>query len=131
MRYVAKDVSTKRRGPDFKPFEVQVPQYDSLEEFVQAAGGNEQGLKFVNSATATGAVNGSRASCANAKKEQADDEVIAEARSVARNYTPTGSERGPGQKAKLAAMDDFLSRVKRGEDVSQEELLAMAAKFGA
>lgn len=130
MRYATREVSTKRNGSEFK-FEVEVPQYDSLDEFAQAAGGVDNALKFVNSAAATGSVNGARAAARNAKAETADEAVVNEARATAKGYTPTGGERGPGQKAKVAAFDEIMARVKRGEEVSQEELAALAGKFGA
>jgi hypothetical protein len=135
MRFEKREVSTGRDddavfGGKVK-FEVEVPQYESISEFVSAAGGEDKALEFANGAVATGAVNGARAYTRNAPKDSPETEVIEKATATARGYTPTGGQRGPSKKEKLATFDALMQRIKRGEEVGDDELEALADKYGA
>lgn len=144
MRYAEREVSTKHPVLGELKFTVQVPQYDSEAEY-QASVPAEDRLKFTNGNVATGSVNGARAYARSAEvaadaskeaKEAATVELIEKARAVAKQYTPTGSDRGPSKKEKLATFDALMERVRKaatgqGAMPSEEELLQYAEKFGA
>ena len=137
MQQLKKAVSTKRTiaseveggAPtvDELKFEVLAPQYDSFEEFVQAAGGDEAALKFINGAASTGAVNAARASARNS--EAAADVAISAARAAAAGYKPSGDTRGPSKKAKLDDFEAIMAAIKAGKAPTMEELQAIAEKY--
>lgn len=129
MQFATRDCSTKHPKLGNLKFEVQVPQYESHEEFIGAAGGDESALKFDNGATATAANNVARATARNSSAETID-EVIALARAASKRYCPTGVDRGPSKKAQLESFQSLLRKAKSGEAVSTEELAALAEKFG-
>lgn len=132
MRYVKRTVSTNHPKHGELKFEVEVPQYDSNDEFVQAAGGEEPALKVSNGATATGAVNGARAYARNASETATIENIVAKARTVSRDYTPTGQERGPSKKERLAEFDIMVKSFQEtGELPSADVLEKYAQKFGA
>ena len=131
MRYEKRTVSTNHPEHGELKFEVEVPQYDSVDEFVQASGGQEAALKVCNGSTATGAVNGARAYARNASETAAAAEIVEKARTVSKGYTPTGVERGPSKKEKLVEFDTMMARIREGERPSSDELDALAEKFGA
>ena len=130
MRFRKKDVSTKRNGEEWK-FEVEVPEFESWEEACSASGGEDEALKYFNSAVATGAVNGARATARSAPDgvDTDLDEWEGKARTVSRGYKPSGAERGPSKKAKVEAFDAIMARMKAGDMPSEEELKAMADKY--
>lgn len=129
MQYGTRDCSTKHQTHGNLKFEVQVPQYENLEEFVSASGGDEQALKFVNGAVATSANNVARSTTRGSSAETAD-EAIALGRAASKKYQPTGVDRGPSKKAQLESFQSLLRKAKSGEAVSTEELAALAEKFG-
>ena len=131
MRYATRTVSTKRPGHGEFKAEVEVPQAESWAEIPQWIGSEEKALEFFNGAAATGAVNGSRAYARNAPEGESNDDILEKTRTVAHGYVPTGAERGPSKKERLATFDSLMARVRSGQEVSNEELEAIASKFGA
>jgi len=65
MRYEKIEVSTTRpAGAKLAgkvTVEAEAPQYESMDEFVQAAGGADKALEYVNGSVSTSAGNGGRA----------------------------------------------------------------------
>lgn len=108
-------------------FDVEAPQYDSFDEFISAAGGQEPGLKFINGACATAAVNSARAT-ARAHTGTAEEAQKA-GQAAAAGYKPSGDTRGPSKKAKLDDFEAIMARIKRGDMPSNEELLAISDKY--
>lgn len=134
MRYADREVSTKHPKHGELKFTVAVPQYDSEAEFGAAVPAEER-LKFINGNVATGAVNGARAYARGAADTETVESIIEKSKAVAKGYTPTGGERGPSKKEKVATLDSLAQRIRdaaagKGTMPTEAELLAMADKFG-
>jgi hypothetical protein len=135
VRYTLIEVSTTR--PQAAKFggkvklELEAPEFESHDEFIQACGGSDEALKWVNGNVATGAGNGARAYIRSAPEDAPESDIHEKANTISRGYAPTGSERGPSKKERLATFDALMARIKRGERVSDSELESLAGKFGA
>ena len=133
-QYQQRKVSTKRSAEDgtVEAFEctVEVPQAESVEEAVSWSGGEEDFLKFVNGAIATGAVNGARQFARNASVDKLSAvEVAAKCQTIARGYRPSGSERGPSKKEQIAEFQGLMARINSDNPPSEDELRALAQKY--
>jgi hypothetical protein len=107
--------------------DVEVPQVESLEEFSQFAGGNDNAVAFINNAIETAAKNGGRAMLRNAAEDADKTELFAKVQSTTRDYTPGTAQRGVSQKAKAASYDAVKELVESGKEFTKEELLALLA----
>lgn len=133
MQFTDRDVSTKRtfeNGETEKiQFKVPCPQYESIEEFVEAASGKEEALRFVNGAVATAAVNGARQYARTAADNVKNEEIFRRGSEIAKGYTPSGRERGPSNKARVAEHKALMDALNSDNPPSMEELLAMAQQY--
>jgi hypothetical protein len=93
--------------------DVEVPQVESLEEFSQFAGGNDNAVAFINNAIETAAKNGGRAMLRNAAEDADKTELFAKVQSTTRDYTPGTAQRGVSQKAKAASRRKSCSLCSR------------------
>ena len=107
--------------------DVEVPQVESLEEFSQFAGGNDNAVAFINNAIETAAKNGGRAMLRNAAADADKDALFDKVKSTTRDYTPGTAQRGVSQKAKAASYDAVKELVESGKEFTKEELLALLA----
>jgi hypothetical protein len=139
MRFVAskKPVAGKHKKLGAFSVKVEVPQVESLQEFVSFAGGDDKALIFVNRAIETAAKNGGRAKARNLdeKNVTADQlaeggEAYADILKVVREYTPQTS-REPGiSAAKSKEVVSTLSKAiadPNKKSWTREEIEAMLA----
>src|SRR3990167_4038000 len=123
MRYEKIEVSTTRpAGAKLAgkvTVEAEAPQYESMDEFVQAAGGADKALEYVNGSVSTSAGNGGRAYLRGAPETAEEAEIINKVRAITRGYTPTGGGRGP---SKARTVLSLLERLRQGELPSEDEL---------
>lgn len=109
--------------------DVEVPQMDSVEEFIQFCGGNDGALEFVNSQIETNAKNGGRAALRNLPENANMDEARPKIQGIVKDYTPQSSgDRQPSTKKKAAVLDDIASLVNSGQEFTKEQLLELLAK---
>lgn len=128
---------------------VEVPQYESLAEFVQSVKGDANALDYINGQVATGAKNVGRAMLRNA-----EDTVAAEKqtqtrqdptdptktvtvavfpalyKSVAdavRSYVPSADASSVSIKSKAEQRDALKAALESGKTLTREDLLAMLA----
>ncbi len=140
MKYAVLEVSTKVAGVE-QTWQCEVPQVDTFDELVSIAGGLDKALDWANGHMSTDAGNAGRPVVRNltipANVRPGTDEftklveaAVARAQAASRGYTPQGA-RAPGVKAKAAAFDEMLARIKRGEKVDDQYLETIAQQFGA
>lgn len=140
MKYAVIEVSTKVAGVE-QTWQAEAPQIDTFDELVSIAGGPDKALDWANGHLSTDAGNAGRPLVRNltipANVRPGTDEfntlvqaAIGKAQAASRGYTPQGA-RAPGVKAKAAAFDEMLARVKRGEAVDDAYLETLASQFGA
>lgn len=140
MRYPVIEVSTKVAGQEVT-WQAESPAVDSFEELNSIAGGLDKALEWVNGHLATDSGNAGRPLVRNLtipanvhagtpEFQALVQSAITKAQSASRGYTPQGA-RAPGVKAKAAAFDELMARVKRGETVSDSDLEALATQYGA
>src|SRR5215203_1324321 len=130
MKFVKADkpVTTKHAKLGEISVDVEVPELESIDEFVQFAGGNDGALEFINNAVATAAKNGGRAALHNADENANVDALKADIASIVKDYTPrSGGERSPIKTKKLAAFDNIKALVESGAELTREQLLEMLA----
>lgn len=129
MRFVKSDkpIGTKHAKLGEIEVDVEFPQVDSLDEFIQFAGGQQEALDYINSAVETAAKNGGRAALRNLA-ENADIAVARpKIQAIVKEYTPQSSgERAPSKK-KAAAFDNVAALIESGKEFSREDLLAILA----
>lgn len=140
MRYATIEVSTKVAGFEVK-WQAEAPLLETLNELDAAAGSPDKAIDWANGHISTDAGNAGRPIVRNvtipAGVTPGSEEfwaivnpAISKAQSASKNYSPQGA-RAPGVKAKAAAMDDLVSRLKRGEKVSDDYLEQLATQYGA
>ena len=112
--------------------DVEVPQYESRDEFLEAAGSEEVELAFVNKAIANVAAQRARNSLTSSDKTTEDEKtVIANARKLARETVPTDRTRaGAGVKDRAEAGKELAERMLRGEKLSPDDVAKYAKLFG-
>lgn len=123
-----KPVTTNRKKLGEISLEVEVPQVESIEEFVSLCGGTDGALEFVNNAIETAAKNGGRAALRNAADDANIDELKTRVLGIVKDYTPqTGGDRAPSKAKKAQAFDSVKALVESGKEFTRDELLAMLA----
>lgn len=130
MKFVKSDkpVTTKHAKLGEIKVEVEVPQIESLDEFVQFAGGADNALAFINGAIETNAKNGGRAALRALPENANLDESTAKIQNIVKEYAPAaGGDRQPGKAKKAAAFDNVKELVESGKEFTREELLAILA----
>jgi hypothetical protein len=136
MKLVAqeKPVATTHEVLGDIKFPVEVPEFETLEEFATAAGGPEKALAFVNGQVSTNAKNAARAyarsyDVAEGTPEDSyqsiRDSIALKGQQLAREYTPSSDSRAPGQAKKAQAFDKLAELVNSGQPISAEQLAAL------
>lgn len=131
MRFVTanKPVTTTHKDLGELSTAVEVPQLDSMEEFVTFCGGNDGALEFINNAVETAAKNGGRATLRNAAKDADVAKVYEDTRRVVKEYTPrTGGDKAPSKAKKIAVLDSVTALVESGQEFTRDQLLELLAK---
>lgn len=136
MRWITskKPVAGKHKRLGSFSIPVEVPQAESLDEFITFTGGPEKALSYVNRALETGAKNGARAA-ARALGEEATKEDMAvdgkeykRIRELAHDYTPqSGQERGISAKKGKEVANQLQQLVAdpNKQSFTREELAAL------
>lgn len=139
MRWVTskKPVAGKHKRLGNFSIPVEVPQVESLDEFITFTGGPEKALSYVNRALETGAKNGARAAARalgdEATKEQLqapDGTEYVRIRSLAHDYTPqSGQERGISAKKGKEVANQLQAMVADSskQTFTREEIEALFA----
>jgi hypothetical protein len=128
MKFVKADkpITTKHKTHGEISLDVEVPNVESLEEFVTLCGGNDGALEFVNNAIETAAKNGGRAALRNAADDANLDELKTRTIDIVKNYTPqTGGDKAPSKAKKAQAFDSVKALVESGQEFTREQLLEM------
>lgn len=131
MKFVAseKPVTTKHTKLGEISVNVEVPQVESLEEFVTFCGGADSALEFVNSQIETNAKNGGRAALRNLPENANLDEAKTKIIGIVKEYAPqAGGDRAPSAKKKAATLDQVAALVNSGQEFTREQLLALLAQ---
>ena len=127
MRFIKarKPIAANHKKLGELKFDGEVPQYDTLEEFVQAVGGSDNARDYVNQQVATGAKNVGRAMLRTAEDNANIEELYTKAREAVKSYTPDVSS-GASVKTKAEQRDALLARIKDdSKPLTREELLAL------
>lgn len=127
MKYVApeKVVKTKHEKLGDIEVNVEVPQCESIEEFVTFCGGEANALAYANSAIETAAKNGVRTGGRAAAADITKEALVEKLQKLAKDYSPSTAGRGASVKAKAAKFDAVEELVKSGKEFTREELLAL------
>lgn len=136
MKLIKADKPLKTANETFGKVEisVEVPQYDSVSEFVNACGGEERALAVINGDVSTNAKNVGRAFAREARLEENESKdaglarVTAETQKRVREFTPETQDRGISAKKAKETMVSLKSALESGKDFSRDELLAMLAQ---
>jgi hypothetical protein len=142
MKFVkaAKPLTTKHPALGELSVEIETPQYDSLPEFVQHAGGDDKALEFINGAVDTAAKNAGRAKMRTSTYEAPKDgspeekqnhaanfikELYGTVVGIVKDYTPS-SDRTPSKARRAeAALTSISELVASGREFTREELQAL------
>ena len=127
MRLVAtkKPIAANHKKLGALEFKGEVPQFDSLEEFVQTIGGSDNARDYLNVQVANGAKNVGRAILRTAEDNADTAKLYEDAAKAMRDYTPEVSS-GASVKAKADQRDALLARIKdESKPLTREELLAL------
>lgn len=130
MKFVKseKPVTTKHPKLGEISIDVEVPQVESIEEFVTFAGGTDGALEFINSQIETNAKNGGRAALRNLPENANMDEARPKVQQIVKEYAPqAGGDRAPSKAKKAAAFDNIAQLVNSGQEFTKEQLLEMLA----
>lgn len=134
MRYLrfTKPVTGKVEGLGEQSTEAEYPQFDSIAEASASAGDESKLLVYINSRVRGSAKQAVTNAINSADKALGVDKILADARTAGHDWTIASfTARGTGVTARAAAFDDIMARVRRGEEVSPDELKTLAAQFGA
>lgn len=126
--------------------ESEYPQFDNVAEAVSSAGdelSNTErevlsGIKapkftqYLNSRVRASVKQAVTNAINSGDKALGKDKILADARVAGHDWTiASARQRGTGVTAKAQVFDDIMARVRKGEQVSQEELATLASQFGA
>ena len=112
---------------ELKVENVEVPQFDSIAEYVQAVKGEQNGLNWINSQFATAAKNVGRAMLRTAEDTANLSELFPKVAEAVKSYIPDASGDGVSVKSKAEQRDALKARLESGEQLTREQLLEMLA----
>jgi hypothetical protein len=135
MKFVStaqgKEVTTTHKTLGELKLGVEVPQVESVDEFVSFCGGNEQALTFINKSIADDDKAGVRAALKSIPDGSDVEAAYERIRGISKNYTPQAADGREVRAKKVAAFDTIQNSVNeklaKGEEISVEDLLAMLA----
>lgn len=134
MRYLrfTKPVEGKVEELGALSTEAEYPQFDSVAEAISSAGDEPKFLLYLNSRVRASVKQAVTNAINSGDKALGKDKILADARSTGHDWTiASARQRGQGVTAKAQVFDDIMARVRRGEQVSQDELATLASQFGA
>ncbi len=110
--------------------EVEHIAYDSTAEAIEAAGGEQKFLEFINSQVATEAKNAGRAYLRTAPATETPDAIKAKSAELTKGWSLASTERGPSKAKLLTAAADLAAKQRAGT-LTPEELENFAKMFAA
>lgn len=112
--------------------DAEYPQFDSVAEAVSSAGDEAKLLGYINSKVRGSVKQTITNAIVSGDKALGAEKILADARKDGHDWTiASARQRGTGVTARAQAFDDIMARVRRGEQVGQDELNTLAAQFGA
>lgn len=124
---IAAPVKTKH-GENSVEGSVEVPQYSSLAEITQTAGGEDKVVAFFNKKIEQSAIAAARAVGPKSAATATADQIIATMQEVASKYNFAAARtRGSSENKQKAEKLDFIASIIRGGNYSQDDLLAALA----
>ena len=105
----------------------EVPQFDSIAEYVQAVKGEGPALNWINQQYATAAKNVGRAMLRTAEDTANTAELFPKVLEAIKTYVPDASGDGVSVKSKAEQRDALKARLESGEQLTREQLLEMLA----
>lgn len=132
-KYGLAEVSgTPSNGDKIKLEDVEVPQYESLDEFVEAATSEVVALAFINKAMSNTASQKARNAINSAdQKTTTRDKIISNARELARTAVPTDRTReGTSVKTRAEKGKEMAAKVLSGQTLTDDERAEYAKIFG-
>lgn len=109
--------------------DVEVPQFESLQEAVQTAGGEDKLLESINKWTKDEAVAPVRIVGGKYNYDDPDDKIIAEGRAIAKTINPFEDRRGGGNAQNKILADQYKElQALKESGASDADLLAAFKK---
>jgi len=116
MRYNTKTLKVTRnldeKGEKTKDFKIETeyPQFDSISEASQSAGGDDKLLAYINSAIAADSAIAPRLlGKAKGNLDKSDEDFVALVQTTRKNFSLANVERGMSQKDKVSFADQVLA----------------------
>ena len=129
MRFVKSEKDeTITTGKDTDKVELtdfEYPQYDSVEEFVTAAGDEKTALEYVNGHAEKDAKNVGRVALRGIEAGADTTTAFAKIRDLIRNWSPKGGEDGRKVNKKKAAAFDEIETLAASGNVTLEQLMKL------
>ncbi len=122
-----RDAATENGTLTIAAEKVEIPQYESLAEYVQALKGDSNALAYINKKVENDTKALGRSALNTAEDTAVVDELYTKTIAAMKNFTPDGDIGGASVKTKAEQRDALKARLESGETVSREELLAMLA----
>lgn len=130
MKFIKADkpISTKHEKLGEISVEVEVPQVENYDEFVQLAGSADNALAWLNNNLETAAKNGGRAALRNLADDANLEEAVPRIQALVKEYKPQqGTSQTTIVRKKAATLDSIAALVESGEELTKEKLLEMLA----
>lgn len=105
--------------------DVEVPQFDSIDEFVKAVGGDTSALESVNSWTDRDAKAAGRTALRTAKDGTDLETLYKNVRDIVKSFVPKSSDRGPSKAVQARQNDAIRAKLEAGETLTREQLMEM------
>lgn len=128
MRFVASEkdevITTGKDDEKVELTDFEYPQYDSIEEFVTAAGDEKTALEYVNGHAEKDAKNVGRVALRGIDGSADKTTAFAKIRDLIRNWSPKGGEDGRKVNKKKAAAFDAAESLLSQADLTPEQKMA-------
>ena len=133
MRFVKSEkdevITTGKDEEKVELTDFEYPQYDSIEEFVTAAGDEKTALEYVNGHAEKDAKNVGRVALRDDAVKANKEVAFAKIRDLIRNWSPKGGEDGRKVNKKKAAAFDQAEVLLNSADLTIEQKMAKLAEL--
>lgn len=134
MNVITKKLTAKHKSLGDLAMALEIPQAESLEEAINWAGGQGKTLTTLNWVAVFRALSGVRSAAGNPQENETAEAFAERADKIAAEAIPSAGRVGPTNKEKLSFAEAVQKRKAdaqaQGEEVSGEELLAIAQEYG-
>ncbi len=131
MRFVKSEkdetITTGKDDDKVELTDFEYPQYDSIEEFVTAAGDEKTALEYVNGHAEKDAKNVGRVALRDDAVKANKEVAFAKIRDLIRNWSPKGGEDGRKVNKKKAQAFDQIESLAASGNVTLEQLMQLIA----